>query len=93
MNWTNVTTFNDVLVGANNQAPFWTGILFMLWAVLIITFLPFGTSIAFIGGSFIAFVLGLMLAYMGLVAFKYVLALLALVIIIVIVDLIFAKKE
>ena len=41
-NWSNITTFDGYLSEANRFAPFWTGVLFMIWAVLVITFLPLG---------------------------------------------------
>lgn len=92
-NWTEVDTFEDMLVSANSGGPFWTMMLFMIWAVLTITFLPFGTSIAFMAGSFIGFFIGLFLVYMGLVSWKWVLGLLGIVILQVIWETLFAKKE
>jgi hypothetical protein len=62
-NWSAIENFEGFLTEANRFAPFWTGILYMLWIILIITFLPFGTSAAIIGGSFIAFMLGIFLVY------------------------------
>ncbi len=92
-NWSAINTFEDLLVSANAHSPFWTLILFMLWAVLIITFIPFGPIVALIAGSFIGGLIGLMLVYMGLVAWKWVLGMFALTIILVIIQTLKARKE
>ena len=92
-NWSEITTFEDMLISANSQAPFWTLMLFMIWAVLTITFMPFGTVIALLAGSFVGGLIGLFLVYMGLVGWKWVLGMFSLVIAIVIWETLFAKKE
>jgi hypothetical protein len=92
-NWSEVTTFEDMLLQANAYSPFWTLILFMMWSVLIITFMPYGVTIALISGSFIAGLIGLFLVYMGLVAWKWVLGMFALVIALTIIETLYAKKE
>jgi hypothetical protein len=92
-NWSEINTFEDMLVSANAGGPFWTMILFMLYAVLLITFFPFGTSIAVMSAGFIGFFIGLFLVYMGLVSWKWVLALLGTVILMIIWETLFAKKE
>lgn len=91
--WSNITTFEDMLVSANSGAPFWTMMLFMIWAVLTITFMPFGTTIAILAGSFLAGLMGLFLVYMGLVAWKWVLGLFALTLALIIWETLFQKKE
>ena len=93
VNWTEINTFEDMLVSANTHSPFWAMMLFMIWAVLVITFMPYGTMIAIMAGSFVAFFLGLFLAYMGVVAWQWVLALIGLVITIIIVRTLFGKKD
>jgi len=92
-NWTAINTFEDMLSAANTYSPFWTMMLFMIWAILTITFLPYGTVIALLAGSFIGGLIGLFLVYMGLVAWKWVLGMFALVLAIVIFETLFAKKE
>jgi len=92
-NWTNVTSFEGLLAEANTHAPFWLAILYMVWGVLTITFLPYGTTIAFLGGSFLTFLLGILLVYMGLIAWKWVLMQMGVVIFIIIYEAIFSKKE
>jgi hypothetical protein len=92
-NWSAITSFDGLLTEANRFAPFWLGILLMLWAVLIITFLPYGTSVAVLGGSFLALLLGILLAYMNLVAWKWVMYMAGVIVFIVIVEALFAKKD
>ena len=82
-----------MLSGVNNQAPFWTMMLFMIWIVLTITFMSFGITVALLSGSFIAGILGLFLVYMGLVSWKWVLGLFALCIAVIIFDTINQRKE
>jgi len=43
-------------------------------------FPPYGTTIALLGGSFVAFLLGLFLVYMGLVAWKWLLTIIGVII-------------
>ena len=65
----------------------------MIWAVLLITFMPFGTTIALLSGSFVAGIIGIFLVYMNLVAWKWVLGLFTIVLAVVIFETLFAKKE
>lgn len=92
-NWSNITTFEQMLVEANAHSPFWTMMLFMMWAVLTITFMPFGTTVSLLAGSFLGGLIGLFLAYMGLVAWKWVLMLFALAIAIIIFETLWQRKE
>lgn len=92
-NWTNITNFEGLLTEVNRYAPFWTGMLYMIWFVLIITFLPYGTTVAVLGGSFLAFVLGIFFIYMNLIAWKWVLAILGVIIALIIWEAIFSKKD
>ena len=92
-NWTNITTFEGILESANTYAPFWTAILLMMWCILVITFLPFGFHVALLGGSFLAFILGLFLTYMGLVSWKILMMMVGTIIVIIIIDALFSKKE
>lgn len=92
-NWTSVTTFEQMLVSANAYSPFWTMMLFMIWSVLMISFLPFGTTPALLAGSFLAGIIGLFLVYMDLVAWKWVLGLFSIAIVIILWETLFQKKE
>jgi hypothetical protein len=92
-NWTNISTFEDMIITANQYSPFWSMMLFMLWAVVVITFIPFGIQIAIIGGSFLAGITGLFLAYMGVVSWKWVLGLFAITIFTLILETFREKKD
>jgi hypothetical protein len=92
-NWTNITDFDGILVEANRYAPFWAGMLYMIWIVLVISFLPFGTPVAILAGGFLALILGILLLYMNLIAFKWLLAIIATIILMIIWEALFAKKE
>jgi len=45
-NWSNITNFEEIIVEANHYAPFWTAMLYLAWVILVITFLPYGTTTA-----------------------------------------------
>lgn len=92
-NWSNIDSFEGLLTEANAHSPFWTMILFMIWGILTITFMSFGTMIALMSGSFIAGIIGIFLVYMGLVSWKWVLGMFALVIAIAIYETLYARKE
>jgi len=69
INWTNITTAEQVLAIANTQTGswFWTVTLFLLWGVLTISMLGFGFPGAILASSFSCFMVGILLTYMGLV--------------------------
>ena len=92
-NWTAITTFESLLTEANRFAPFWTAMLYMIWIVLMITFLPFGSTPAILSSSFLALVLGLFLAYAGLMPFKWLLTFVGVIVATIIGGALFAKKE
>jgi uncharacterized membrane protein len=92
-NWAAINTFEDMLVEANKYSPFWLAILMMLWVTLVITFLPMGTSVALLGGSFLALVMGIFLVYMGLVGWKWLLMIVGVIIFTIIWDALNSKKE
>lgn len=73
-NWTNVTTMADFLGLANNSSGgwFWTGILYMISIVLVITLIPFGIESAILAGLFGTIVVGILLVYMDLVSIMQV---------------------
>jgi len=73
INWTNITDAQGVLEIANTQTGtwFWTATLFMVWGVLIISMLGFGFPASILGASFGAFMIGVILTYMGLVSWGW----------------------
>lgn len=92
-NWTNIDSFETLLSSANTYSPFWTMMLFMMYVILVITFLPYGFTAAILAGSFMAGLIGLLLVYMGLVAWKWVLMLFGLIITVIIWEALFSKKD
>jgi len=67
--WTNLTSVSQVLSLPNSVTPwFWSGILIMVWAVIMLALLFTGFEIALLASTFIAFLLSVMLYMMGLVA-------------------------
>lgn len=91
-NWTNVTGIEEMLIQANSYAPFWTGMLLMIFAVFLISFLSMGFPLALITAGFIGFVLGLFLTFMGLVSWTWTLMLLGLMLL-GIIYIIWAKDD
>jgi len=82
VNWTNVTEPIGMLQQANVTTGgwFWTGMLAMLWAILLISMLPFGFEAALLAASFGAFMVGIIMAYMGIVAWTWVVMALGMII-------------
>ena len=75
INWTNVTSAAQLLDLSNSTTSggFWTVTLFLVFLTLLIIFLQFGWETAILGSSFIALIMALFLTYMEVVAFKWVL--------------------
>ena len=73
-NWTNVTNPESFLQVANSNTGgwFWVSMLFMITSVLLISMLPMGFEAAILASAFAGFLLGMLLAYMGLVAWSWV---------------------
>lgn len=74
-NWSNVTSPETFLQIANSNTGgwFWTSVLFMIAAVMLISLLPFGFEAAVLAAAFAGFMIGIPLAYMGLVGWSWVL--------------------
>lgn len=73
INWTNVSTFQDILNVANNSGVGYTFtmITFMVWATILITLAgPFGWEAAILSSGFIGMILSILFVYMGLMAWK-----------------------
>jgi len=72
-NWTNITDFETLLQAGNANSPFWLGMLIMLYAVFLISFTSMANiMVGLLASSFVALILGIFLAYMGLVAWTWV---------------------
>lgn len=69
-NWTNISTVTDVLRVANDNASgyFWTGIVYMIFIIVLISSLAFGWESAILIAGFVGVVLSIIAMYMGLVS-------------------------
>jgi hypothetical protein len=83
VNWSNVTTWTEVLQTANTNSGswFWTLILYGIWIVVLLLFSSWGFEVAMLGASFLALILGLFLVYAGLVAWTWLLTFVGLILI------------
>jgi len=91
-NWTAVESLDRLLVEANANSPFWLAVLGMIFAVLLITFSKLGIVIALLSSLFLSFVVGIFLAYLGLVEWLWVLMILG-ILIVMIFYVIFINKD
>ena len=75
INWSNLTDFGDLPEQANTASggSFWTGMLYMLWVIMILLLIGWGFETAIIASSFVFLVVALIMAYAGLIAWAHVL--------------------
>lgn len=83
VNWTNVTTWTQILQTANTNSSswFWTLILYGVWIVILLLFSTWGFEVAMLGASFIALIFGLFLVYAGLVTWTWLLTFVGIILI------------
>ena len=69
-NWTNITSFDSLpaLANTTTNGSYWTGILFMLYVVSIISLMGWGFGTAILISSLIGLILATFLFFAGLVA-------------------------
>ena len=81
-NWTNVSTIKDMFTvpNTNTGGNFYMAIMFMIVIVVLITMSSFGIEIGLLTAGFVGLVTSLFLAYMGLLAWQFVLIFLGLLI-------------
>ena len=92
-NFSAINSFENMLVAANTNSPFWLGMLITIFAIFFLTFATYGGFImGLLAASFIGFIIGLLLAYMGLVAWTWVLMIFGLLIF-SILYIAFSKKD
>jgi len=74
-NWSSIVNPEAFLQIANNNTGgwFWVSMLFMITAVLLISMLPFGFEAAVLAAAFAGFMIGIPMAYLGLVMWNWVL--------------------
>lgn len=68
-NWTNITRFDQLpaLANSTTNGTYWTGILFMLYVVAIISMMGWGFGTALLVASTIGLVVSMLMYYAGLV--------------------------
>ena len=69
-NWTNVTTVGSFLGVANTNTGgwFWTGMIWLVFIIVLMTLLSFGFEVAILAAAFITLIAGLMLLYLDLIS-------------------------
>lgn len=74
VNWTNVTGVDAFLQMPNTTTGgyFWLAMLLLIYIVLFVSMLGFGFTPAIISASFAALMIGILMAYIGLVSWTYV---------------------
>lgn len=73
-NFSNVTSFQDLLTLANTNTSswFWTAMMFAFYVIATITMINFKLEVAMLVAGFLTIILGLLLANLGLVAWVWV---------------------
>jgi len=74
VNWSSITTPETFLQIANDSTGgwFWVSMLFMIVAVLGISLLPFGFEAAVMAAAFAGLMIGIPMAYLGIVGWSWV---------------------
>ena len=74
INWSNVTTVGAFasVPNTNTGGWFWTAMLWMIYAILLISMLPMGFEAAILGSAFSCLMIGIILVYMGLTSWIWV---------------------
>jgi hypothetical protein len=73
VNWTNFTDFGDLpsLANTASNGIFWSGMLYMLWIIILLILIAYGFEVALMVSSFIALIIGLLLVYSDLIAWYH----------------------
>jgi hypothetical protein len=73
-NWTNVSDFGGMLAIANDNTGgyFWASMMFMIFIVSFFSMIGFGFEVALLSSAFAGLIIGILLAYMDLVAWSWV---------------------
>lgn len=69
INWTNFTDLGDLPSLANTASggTFWSGMLYMLFIIMILVLVGYGFEVSLMISSFIALIIGLLLVYSDLI--------------------------
>jgi len=74
VNWTSITEPSDLLAipNTNTSGFFWLGVCFMIWFVLLATFVPLaGFEMAILVSSFVCLGFSMLLSFAGLIAWQW----------------------
>lgn len=71
INWSNVTGLEQVpaLASTASNYQFWSGMLYMLWVMVLLFLLAWGWEVAIITSAFVGLILSLPMAYADLISF------------------------
>ena len=74
INWSNVTDAGTFAQVPNTATGgwFWTKILWMIYAIMLISMLPMGFEAAVLGSAFGCLMIGIIMVYMGLTSWTWV---------------------
>jgi len=75
INWSDVTTVGDFANLPNQNVGenmFWTAMLWMIYAILMISMLPMGFESAVLGASFACLMIGIIMVYLGIASWTWV---------------------
>lgn len=83
INWSNVTTWTGILGTANTNTDgwFWLLINFGVFFLALLIISLWGFEVALLASSFLGLILGIFLAYIGLIAWGWVLVFVGLILI------------
>jgi len=73
-NWTNVSDFGGMLSIANDNTGgyFWVSMVAMIFIVSFFSMIGFGFEVALMSSAFAGLIIGILFAYMDLVAWSWV---------------------
>ena len=83
INWSNITSWVQVLQVANTNSNswFWTLIMFAIFFIALMLFSVINIQTAVLSASFVGLILGIFLSYGGLIAWEWVLVFVGLILI------------
>jgi len=83
VNWTNISDLGQIPSAVNTASggSFWAGMLYMIWAILIMLTLAYGFELAIVISSFASLIISLLLVYSGLLAWEHALVFVGIIVI------------
>jgi len=76
INWSNVTDFSQLpgLANASSGGLFWSGVLWLMFIVLILVLVSYGLEVAVTVAAFLAFAMSFLFVYNDLVGWGHIVA-------------------